>query len=61
MTQFDPPADRDPARRPNAEYVIRPGDSIDASSDDDDDAVPELTGSDQSRDRRDAGGDVSDH
>jgi len=36
MTQFDPPADRDPARRPNADDVIRPGESVYARGDADD-------------------------
>jgi uncharacterized protein YjbJ (UPF0337 family) len=34
MTQFDPPADRDPAHRPSADYVVRPGESVYASGDD---------------------------
>jgi len=35
MTQFDPPVDRDPAHRTSADYVVRPGESVYASDDDD--------------------------
>jgi ElaB/YqjD/DUF883 family membrane-anchored ribosome-binding protein/vacuolar-type H+-ATPase subunit H len=35
MTQFNPPVDRDPAHRTSADNVVRPGESVYASGDDD--------------------------